>query len=115
MYDNGRPIYSSNLVSGSLETQELTASRLGDMVDRITSTNLAAHNGDHNQTAGRTRRPVASAGKSRQAVAPGSKGQARSDADDPVQKMTQLKAMLDAGLIEREDYEAKKADILSRL
>lgn len=35
--------------------------------------------------------------------------------DDPVHKMMQLKQMLDAGLINEEDYQSKKADILSRI
>ncbi|MBF6613443.1 MAG: PH domain-containing protein [Chloroflexi bacterium] len=36
-------------------------------------------------------------------------------ADDPVKKMKQLKEMIDAGLINQEDYELKKSEILSRL
>lgn len=32
-----------------------------------------------------------------------------------VEKLEQLKQMLDAGLISAQDYEAKKADILSRM
>lgn len=36
-------------------------------------------------------------------------------ADDPVKKMKQLKEMIDAGLINEEDYELKKSEILSRL
>jgi hypothetical protein len=35
--------------------------------------------------------------------------------EDPVKKLTQLKAMLDGGLITEAEYEAKKADILSRM
>jgi hypothetical protein len=35
--------------------------------------------------------------------------------DDPIAKMKQLKALLDAGFITDEDYAAKKADILSRI
>ncbi len=35
--------------------------------------------------------------------------------DDPVQKLTKLKGMLDAGLITQNEYDAKKSDILSRL
>ena len=37
------------------------------------------------------------------------------EADDPVQKLQQLKQMADAGLISEAEYEAKKADILSRM
>jgi hypothetical protein len=35
--------------------------------------------------------------------------------DDPIAKMKQLKALLDAGFITDEDYAAKKAEILSRI
>ncbi len=35
--------------------------------------------------------------------------------DDPVQRLQQLKAMLDEGLITADEYEAKKAEILGRL
>jgi hypothetical protein len=36
-------------------------------------------------------------------------------ADDPLQKMMQLKGMLDAGLISESEYNAKKTDLLSRM
>lgn len=35
--------------------------------------------------------------------------------EDPVHKLTKLKAMLDAGLITTEEYDAKKAEILARM
>ena len=35
--------------------------------------------------------------------------------DDPLQKMKQLKGMLDAGLITESEYNAKKADLLSKM
>jgi hypothetical protein len=35
--------------------------------------------------------------------------------EDPVQKLKQLKDMLDASLISQEEYDSKKADILSRM
>jgi hypothetical protein len=35
--------------------------------------------------------------------------------DDPVQRLKRLKEMLDAGLITSQEFEAKKADILSRM
>jgi len=35
--------------------------------------------------------------------------------EDPVQKLKQLKDMLDTGLISQEEYDSKKADILSRM
>jgi Short C-terminal domain len=39
----------------------------------------------------------------------------KSAAEDPIAKMKQLKAMLDAGFITDEDYATKKAEILSRI
>lgn len=39
----------------------------------------------------------------------------KAPADDPIAKMKQLKALLDAGFITDEDYAAKKAEILSRI
>lgn len=36
-------------------------------------------------------------------------------ADDPLQKMKQLKGMLDAGLVTESEYSAKKADLLSKM
>jgi hypothetical protein len=36
-------------------------------------------------------------------------------ADDPLQKMRQLKEMLDAGLISESEFNTKKADLLSRM
>jgi cytoskeletal protein CcmA (bactofilin family) len=48
--------------------------------------------------------------KSQTAPAP-----ATSAGDDPQQKLKQLKAMLDEGVITEKDYEAKKADILSKM
>jgi len=40
--------------------------------------------------------------------------QSKSNNDDPISKMKQLKMLLDAGFITIDDYEAKKADILAR-
>ncbi len=36
-------------------------------------------------------------------------------ADDPIEVLTKLKKMLDAGLIEQSEYDAKKAEILSKM
>ena len=36
-------------------------------------------------------------------------------AEDPMEILAKLKKMLDAGLIEQNEYDAKKADILSRM
>lgn len=41
--------------------------------------------------------------------------QAEPKQDDPVEVLTKLKKMLDAGLIEQAEYDAKKAEILSRM
>lgn len=35
--------------------------------------------------------------------------------DDPLEKLSQLKKMLDAGLITQQEYDAKKADLLARM
>jgi hypothetical protein len=40
---------------------------------------------------------------------------APSPASDPVAKLQQLKAMLDGGLITADEYNSKKADILSKM
>jgi len=42
-------------------------------------------------------------------------GQAAAPANDPMAKLAQLKKMLDAGLIDQADFEAKKKDILSQM
>jgi hypothetical protein len=121
-FEYGGPGYAEDLISGSLETQRLPARRNPDLTDRITSTNLASERAERVQVAGRSRRssaartPAQGTPVSRQQVSsPAARASGRADADDPVQKMKQLKAMLDAGLIDHDDYEAKKADILSRL
>lgn len=44
-----------------------------------------------------------------------SQAQAAPASEDPVQKLKQLKDMVDAGLITEAEYEAKKAEILSRM
>jgi hypothetical protein len=41
--------------------------------------------------------------------------QEQATTDDATQKIKQLKGMLDDGLITEADYEAKKAEILSKL
>ena len=121
-FEYGGPGYTEDMISGSLETQQLSARRVADLTDRITSTNLAGEKAERVQVAGRSRRssavrtPAQSPPVSRQqGSSPAARPSGRADADDPVQKMKQLKAMLDAGLIDHDDYEAKKADILSRL
>ena len=113
-YENGPPVYPEDMISGGLDTQNLYLHR-EDSADRITSTNLNGQTDRRVQAGGRSRRP---SGVSRPPVSPAARNRqpaARPEADDPVQKMKQLKAMLDAGLIDGADYEVKKAEILSRL
>jgi hypothetical protein len=121
-YEYDPSAYRAELISGSLETQQLYAHRASELADRITSTNLSAQREGPVQAEGRSRRPAVarqpapSSPKPRQAGnPPAARANGRADADDPVLKMKKLKEMLDAGLIDKEDYEAKKADILSRL
>lgn len=40
---------------------------------------------------------------------------AAASAEDPLEKLTKLKSMLDAGILTQTEFDAKKADILSRL
>ncbi len=42
-------------------------------------------------------------------------GNGNAPAEDPLETLTKLKKMLDAGLIEQSEYDAKKAEILSRM
>jgi len=46
---------------------------------------------------------------------PAAPAQAPAASEDPTQKLKQLQEMLDSGLITEADYEAKKAEILSRM
>jgi hypothetical protein len=48
-------------------------------------------------------------------AAVGNAGEAQADDTDPADRLAQLKLLLDRGLISAEDYEAKKAEILSGL
>lgn len=48
-------------------------------------------------------------------AAPGQSAAVAPAADDPMTVLSKLKNMLDAGLIQPQEYEAKKADILSRM
>ncbi|HET9494237.1 MAG TPA: PH domain-containing protein [Chloroflexia bacterium] len=121
-YEYDPSAYPGELLSGGLETQQLYSHRAGELADRITSTNLSNGHEEPLQAGGRTRRPAVSrqpaapSPKTRQTgTTPAARVNGRADADDPVLKMKKLKEMLDAGLIDGDDYEAKKADILSRL
>jgi hypothetical protein len=104
----------SSLNSGGLPTQQLYLESPLDMdSDRPTDINLgdygvsgplSSKNGTSGQVKGHTR---AAGGGPRS-------GQAKNPADDPINKMKQLKMLLDSGFITADDYEAKKADILAR-
>jgi len=48
-------------------------------------------------------------------IGSGSTGTPAATADDPMAKLTKLKNMFDAGLITQEEYDKKKAEILSSL
>jgi len=50
-----------------------------------------------------------------QGLATSNAGVAAPPADDPMAKLTQLKKMLDAGLIEKTEYDEKKKELLSKL
>lgn len=41
--------------------------------------------------------------------------QATAPTEDPMEKLTKLKAMLDNGILTQAEFEAKKADILSKM
>lgn len=56
--------------------------------------------------------PSAPHGQPASPYAPPPGGQPQGGGEDPVAKLTQLKTMLDAGLITQEDYDAAKASIL---
>jgi membrane protease subunit (stomatin/prohibitin family) len=61
--------------------------------------------------------PVAPApsGRFTQKSADGESVPPKSDADDPVATLKKLKDMLDMGLIEQSEYDAKKMEIMSRM
>lgn len=58
---------------------------------------------------------ASSGGITMQAAVPVTPQFAPTPKEDPLEKLTKLKSMLDAGLITEEEYNTKKADILSRM
>jgi hypothetical protein len=58
---------------------------------------------------------ASSGGITMQAAVPVTPQSAPAPKEDPLEKLTKLKSMLDAGLITEEEYSTKKADILSRM
>lgn len=105
-----------------MSTQRLESDTSLDLSDLATRINLTLHNTPVAAAPPQGKRP-ASQGQNahstdelkaaRSGSARGSNSRAK--ADDPIAKMKQLKALLDAGLITEQDYTAKKADILSRI
>lgn len=59
--------------------------------------------------------PVQSAPSGRFTQQSAAPAQAQSSAEDPMEVLGKLKRLLDAGLIEQAEYDAKKAEILSRM
>ncbi|MGA7730184.1 MAG: SHOCT domain-containing protein [Chloroflexia bacterium] len=116
--------------TNALATQRLDYEAQPDPGDIDTRINLALHNTPTNQAppparnSGGLGRGAASSSQSASGELKGGRGggsrgtsgsRSKSGADDPIAKMKQLKAMLDAGLITEEDYTSKKADILARI
>lgn len=113
--------------TGPMATQRLEGDLQFDQSDRPTSINLTMSNIPNREDDGHDwdARAVQSPQASRTAIEEQKKPRAGNPAgrtatpkapvDDPIAKMKQLKAMLDAGFITDEDYAAKKAEILSRI
>jgi hypothetical protein len=111
-----------------MATQRLESDLQFDLGDRPTSVNLNMSSlpakDQHNSDWGAPEAPSTHASRSlvdeqKKSKSPGSASPRttglKASADDPIAKMKQLKAMLDAGFITDEDYAAKKAEILSRI
>ena len=113
--------------TGPMATQRLEGDLQFDQSDRPTSINLTMSNipnradANHDWDAGEVHSPQVPRATSDEQKKPragnttGRTASAKAPADDPIAKMKQLKALLDAGFITDEDYAAKKAEILSRI
>jgi hypothetical protein len=105
--------------TNALATQRLDYEAQPEPGDVDTRINLALHNTPANQAppTGRNSGQHASGELKggRTSNSRGTGGRSKSAADDPIARMKQLKALLDAGLITEDDYASKKADILSRI
>jgi hypothetical protein len=99
-----------------MSTQRLDYDAHPEDADLATRINLTMHNTPPNQmlptrTSNRSNTDELKASRASSSRPSSS----RAKADDPIAKMKQLKALLDAGLITEQDYTSKKADILSRI
>ncbi|MEO8288364.1 MAG: PH domain-containing protein [Chloroflexota bacterium] len=108
--------------TGSLATQRLDLEGHAESdADRPTDINLGQYDVPTTRAPRKSKssaapKAPAAAPKSPAAKAstPASRPAAKSNADDPMSKLKQLKMLLDAGLITQEDYEGKKVEILSK-
>lgn len=103
-----------------MSTQRLDYDAHPEDADLATRINLTLHNTPPNQMlptrgSGGTQRSNTDELKASRPAGSRPSGSSRAKADDPIAKMKQLKALLDAGLITEEDYTSKKADILARI
>ncbi len=113
--------------TGPMATQRLEGDQQFDQSDRPTSINLTMgsipnrEDAGHDWDAGAVHSPQVQRTASDDQKKPRVGNTANRTAspkiplDDPIAKMKQLKALLDAGFITDEDYAAKKAEILSRI
>ncbi|MEO5952488.1 MAG: hypothetical protein ABIQ44_08505 [Chloroflexia bacterium] len=103
-----------------MSTQRLDYDAHPEDADLATRINLTLHNTRPNQmiqprNASGLNRTNTDELKAPRAASSRSSGSGRTKIDDPIAKMKQLKALLDAGLITEQDYSSKKGDILSRI
>jgi hypothetical protein len=106
----------SSLNSGGLPTQRLYMESPLDMdSDRPTDINLGDYgvSGPLSSKNGKNG-PAKGSPRAAGVAGPSRSGQSKNNPDDPINKMKQLKMLLDSGFITQDDYEAKKADILAR-
>ncbi|MEP6774841.1 MAG: SHOCT domain-containing protein [Chloroflexota bacterium] len=112
--------------TGPMPTQRLEGDPQFDQTDRPTSINLSMSSipsrgelakdwGGMSPTSQVSRTSSDDQRKPRLGNATNRTANPKAPADDPIAKMKQLKALLDAGFIDDEDYAAKKAEILSRI
>ena len=113
--------------TGPMATQRLEGDLQFDQSDRPTSINLTmssipsqddlGHNRRSDMALGAqgTRTSIDDLKKPRVANTASRPPAQKAPADDPIAKMKQLKALLDAGFITDEDYATKKAEILARI
>lgn len=113
--------------TGPMATQRLEGDMQFDQSDRPTSINLTMNSipnrddlghdwGGRTTSSSEVQRPASDdLKKPRMGNASNRTTSPKAPVDDPIAKMKQIKALLDAGFITDEDYAAKKAEILSRI